>query len=46
MRASNILQNKGNSAITILPMESVEMAVRMFKENKIGAIIVPSDNLF
>ena len=40
MLVSEILQKKSGSAITMNPNEGVETAIRMFKEKKIGAILV------
>ena len=40
MLVSEILRKKSGSAITMNPHDSVETAIRMFKEMKIGAIMV------
>ena len=40
MLVSEILRKKSGSAITMNPHGSVETAIRMFKEKKIGAIMV------
>ncbi len=40
MLVSEILRKKSGSAITMNPHDSVETAIRMFKEKKIGAIMV------
>ena len=40
MLVSEILRNKSGSAITMNPHDGVEAAIRMFKEKKIGAILV------
>jgi len=40
MLVSEILRKKSGSAITMKPQDSVETAIRMFKEMKIGAIMV------
>ncbi len=40
MLVSEILRKKRSSAITMNPHDSVETAIRMFKEMKIGAIMV------
>ncbi len=47
MLVSEILRKKSGSAITMNPRDSVETAIRMFKEMKIGAIMVcgPTGNL-
>ena len=40
MLVSEIMRKKGGSAITMKPQDGVETAIRMFKEKKIGAILV------
>ncbi len=47
MLVSEILQKKSGSIITMYPHDSVENAIRMFKNMKIGAIMVcgPSGDL-
>ena len=40
MLVSEILRKKSGSIITMPPRERVETAIRMFKEKKIGAILV------
>ncbi len=40
MLVSEILRKKSGSTITMKPHDGVETAIRMFKEMKIGAIIV------
>ena len=40
MLVSEILRKKSGSAITMVPHDSVETAIRIFKEMKIGAILV------
>jgi len=40
MLVSEILRKKTGSVITLYPHDSVETAIRMFKEMKIGAIVV------
>lgn len=40
MLVSEILRKKSGSAITMKPHDSVETAIRTFKEKKIGAILV------
>ena len=40
MIVSEILRKKSGSTITMTPHDSVETAIRMFKEKKIGAILV------
>ena len=40
MLVSEILRKKSGSTITMNPLDSVETAIRMFKEKKIGAILV------
>jgi len=40
MLVSEILRKKSGSAITMNPRDGVEAAIRMFKEKKIGAILV------
>ncbi|MEE9318159.1 MAG: CBS domain-containing protein [Rhodospirillales bacterium] len=47
MLVSEILRKKRGSAITMNPTDGVETAIRMFKEKKIGAILVcgPTGNL-
>ncbi len=40
MLVSEILRKKSGSAITMNPHDGVEAAIRMFKEMKIGAIMV------
>ncbi len=47
MLVSEILGKKGGSTITMHPHDGVETAIRMFKEMKIGAIMVcvPSGDL-
>jgi len=41
------MRKKGGSAITMKPQDGVETAIRMFKEKKIGAILVcgPTEDL-
>ncbi len=47
MLVSEILRKKSGSAITMNPHDGVQTAIRMFKEKKIGAILVcgPTGNL-
>jgi len=47
MLVSEIMRKKGGSAITMKPQDGVETAIRMFKEKKIGAILVcgPTEDL-
>jgi len=40
MLVSEILRKKSGSAITMKPHDGVKTAIRMFKEKKIGAILV------
>ena len=40
MLVSEFMRKKGGSAITMKPQDGVETAIRMFKEKKIGAILV------
>ena len=40
MLVSEILRKKSGSTITMNPHDDVETAIRMFKEKKIGAILV------
>ena len=40
MLVSENMRKKGGSAITMKPQDGVETAIRMFKEKKIGAILV------
>ena len=40
MLVSEILQKKSGSTITMTPHDGVDTAIRMFKEKKIGAILV------
>ncbi len=47
MLVSEILRKKNGSIITMKPRANVEIAIHMFKEKKIGAIMIrgPSGNL-
>jgi CBS domain-containing protein len=47
MLVSEILRKKGGAVVTMYPHERVETAIRVFKEKKIGAIMVcgPTRNL-
>ena len=40
MLVSEILRKKSGSAITMNPHDGVQTAIRMFKEKKIGAILI------
>ena len=47
MLVSEILNKKSSSVFTMSPNDGVETAIRMFKEKKIGAILVcgPTEDL-